>query len=113
LRYHVVDNRRVLSNTGDILAESQTHDASRTDSVKGQPELLANDLLAANCYRVVEVISLDIAPVQVRDVKTTLGDVLERRAIIGVDCSKHRGQYNRPWGLLNVLPKRHVRTYRV
>ena len=76
--------------------------------------MLANNLLAADRYGVVEVIALDIAAVQVGDVETALSDILERRAVIGVDCSERLGQYIGPWeSSLNVLPVTHVRTYRV
>jgi hypothetical protein len=81
----IVDDGRIYGVGNNIGTEAEAHDTGGTDGMESEAELLLLYTAVANDDSVGEVVALNIAPVEVRDVETTLLDQFEGRAVVRVD----------------------------
>lgn len=92
----VVHNGRIALKSGDVGAETQTHDAGWANRLECESELLILNDCIADGYRLLEIKALDSPAIQVADVKIKLVGISKGRAILWVNCTGWASQQTKP-----------------
>lgn len=83
---HVVYNGRIFLGGLNVYAETQAHDAGRSDRLACQTKLLVGNIVAIDDNTVIEVVTLDMACIEVSNIESTTFNDLKGFALVRIDC---------------------------